>query len=119
MSDVITQAQIEKSFTHLGVKSGMMLEVHSSLSSFGHVKGGATAVINALKNAVGAGGAIVMPSFKDSLDLPLNEADKKLGITLKIKLLNGDEERSGMGIISDTFRRMPDVKTGVGQFRSS
>ncbi|MCL2513487.1 MAG: AAC(3) family N-acetyltransferase, partial [Oscillospiraceae bacterium] len=96
-----------------------MLEVHCSLSSFGHVDGGALTVIEALKNAVGMDGAIVMPSFKDSPELALSETDKKLGLTLKIRLLKGDGERSGMGIVSDTFRKMPDVVTGEGQFRVS
>ncbi|MCL2084121.1 MAG: AAC(3) family N-acetyltransferase [Oscillospiraceae bacterium] len=119
MAISITHEDLEKGFMRLGIKSGMMLEVHCSLSSFGHVEGGAAAVIGALKNAVGINGAIVMPSFKDSPDLPLNETDKSLGLTLKIKLLKGDEERSGMGIVSDTFRKMPDVVTGAGQFRVS
>jgi len=119
VSTIITRHEIEAGLTRLGVKTGMMLEVHCSLSSFGYVDGGAATVINALKNVVGTDGAIVMPSFKDSPNFPLDEADRKLGITLKIKLLKGDEERSGMGIVSDTFRKMPDVITGEGQFRVS
>ena len=119
MASLVTRTEIEKGFIRLGVKSGMMLEVHCSLSSFGNVEGGALTIINALKDVIGNDGAIVMPSFKDSLNLPLTESDKKLGLTLKIKLLKGDEERSGMGIVSDTFRKMPDVVTGEGQFRVS
>ena len=119
MSVSLTKAEIENSLIRLGVKAGMMLEVHCSLSSFGHVDGGASTIIEALKNIIGTDGAIVMPSFKDSPNLPLDETDKKLGITLKIKLLKGDEEKSGMGIVSDTFRKMADVITGEGQFRVS
>jgi len=115
----MTKKEIEEGLRQLGVKSGMILETHCSLSSFGHVDGGAITIIDALKNIIGTEGAIVMPSFKDSLTLPLTETDKRLGLTLKIKLLRGDEERSGMGIVSDTFRKMPDVKTGEGQFRVS
>jgi len=115
----IGENEIKEGLARLGVKPGMMLEVHCSLSRFGHVDGGAPTVIEALKSAVGPGGAIVMPSFKDSPWLPLNEADKKLGLTLKIKLLKGGEPRSGMGIVSDTFRNMPDVVTGEGHFRVS
>lgn len=115
----MTKTEIEEKLRQLGVKRGMMLETHCSLSSFGHVDGGATTIIDALKSIVGIEGAIVMPSFKDSLNLPLNETDQRLGLTLKIKLLHGDEERSGMGIVSDTFRKMSDVKTGEGQFRVS
>jgi len=115
----ITITDIENGLNRLGVKDGMMLEVHCSLSSFGYVDGGALTVIKAIKNVVGKNGSIVMPSFKDSPNLSLNEADKELGLTLKIKLLKGDEEKSGMGIVSDTFRKMPDVITGEGQFRVS
>ena len=115
----ISKIDIENGLRQLGIKSEMILEVHCSLSSFGHVDGGALTIIDAIKNVVGNGGAIVMPSFKDSHNLPLSETDKNLGITLKIKLLKGDEEMSGMGIVSDTFRKMSDVITGEGQFRVS
>ena len=115
----ITKKEIKKGLRQLGVRRGMMLEVHCSLSSFGYVDGGAITIIDALKSIVGASGAIVMPSFKDSHNFPLDETDREMGLTLKIKLLNGDEERSGMGIVSDTFRKMKDVKTGEGQFRVS
>ena len=119
MSAIVTKTEIENGLRRLGVEAGMMLEVHCSLGSFGHVEGGALTVIDALKRMVGTEGAIVMPSFKDSLNIPLDEEDRQLGLTLKIKLLSGEEERSGMGIVSDTFRSMLDVKTGEGQFRVS
>ena len=115
----ITKTEIENGLKQLGVKNGMMLEVHCSLGSFGHVDGGAVTIINALKTLVGTNGSIVMPSFMDSPNFPLTEADKKLNLTLKIKLLKNDDERSGMGIVSDTFRKMPDVITGKGHFRVS
>ncbi len=115
----ITSLEIEEGLARLGVKRGMMLEVHCSLSSFGYVDGGAFAVINAIKNAVGSDGAIVMPSFRYSQNLPLSDVDKELGLTLKMKLLKDDDERSGMGIVSNTFKKLPDTVTGEGQFRVS
>jgi len=115
----LTKAEIENGLIRLGVKAGMILEVHCSLGSFGYVDGGAVTIIEIMKNIIGTDGAIVMPSFKDSPNFPLNENDKRLGLTLKIKLLKDDEEKSGMGIVSDTFRKMPDVITGEGQFRVS
>ena len=111
--------EIEHGLARLGVKAGMMLEVHCSLSSFGHVDGGALTVISALRNIVGSDGAVVMPSFKLSPDLPLDEADKKLGITKKIKILSDENEKSGMGIVPDTFQKIPGVITGDGLFRVS
>jgi aminoglycoside N3'-acetyltransferase len=73
-------------FRKLGVQSGMALEVHSSLSSFGYVEGGADTVIKALQESVREEGAIVMPSFSISALMDLNEEDIKLGIKEKLKL---------------------------------
>ena len=115
----VTKDDLEDGLRRLGVVPGMMLEVHGSLSSFGWVDGGALTVIDVLKNAVGAEGSIVMPSFKNSLPLPLTDEDRRMGLTLKIKLLRGDEEHSGMGIIADTFRGLPNVVTGDELFRVS
>ena len=119
MPNSISKTEIENGLIHLGVKPGMMLEVHCSLSSFGNVDGGALTVIEALKHSVGTNGAVVMPSFKFSLPLPLDEVDKNLGLKLKIRILQDDDEPSGMGIVSDTFRKMPNVVTGQGLFRVS
>lgn len=119
MSSVVTKSDIENGLYKLGVTAGMAIEVHSSLHSFGYVDGGAKTLIEALMQVVGNNGAIVMPSFRLSPNLPLNDIDKELGLTCKIKILQGDEERSGMGIVSDTFRNMPGVLTGQGIFRVS
>lgn len=119
MTMALNEADLINGFHALGVKKGMMLEVHCSMSRFGHIQGGAETLISALKKAVGNEGAIVMPSFKLSPNLPLTINDKKLGLKLKIKKLTSNDERSAMGIVSDTFRKMPDVVTGDGLFRVS
>ena len=119
MATALNEADLINGFRLLGIKEGMMLEVHCSMSSFGKVEGGAKTIIHALKVVVGEEGAIIMPSFKLSPNLPLTEYDEQLGIKLKIKKLVSDDEKSGMGIVSDTFRKMPDVITGNGLFRVS
>lgn len=97
-----------------------MLEVHSSLSSFGYVDGGACTVISALMNAVGKKGAIVMPTFPVSKPLPLSEVDRQRGVLYKTKVVaEASNERSGMGVIADTFRQLPGVLTGRGEHRVS
>jgi len=113
----MTQSEIETGLFDLGVRPGMMLEVHSSLRSFGYVEGGAETVIQALQNAVGPGGAVVMPSFRLSRKLPLTKEDIELGITLKIRYLSDDETSTDMGLIADTFRQMPDVSRGGRRFQ--
>ena len=64
--DMISRAQIVRYLRALGVKPGMDIMVHSSLSQMGHVMGGADTVIDALLAAIGKKGTLVMPSFNHS-----------------------------------------------------
>ncbi len=97
---MLRQKDLIEGFSSLGVSPGDTLMVHSSLSSFGSVEGGAEAVISALLSVLGEEGTLVMPAFSRYL-------------------LNGEEvwdredTPSGMGKISETFRKMP------GTLRSS
>ena len=43
---MVTKEMLKKALTQLGVEKGMVLEVHSSLSSFGELEGGAETVIS-------------------------------------------------------------------------
>ena len=117
---MIDRTTIESGFLQMGLKRGMSLEVHCSLSSFGTVRGGAEAVIVALLSIVTNNGNIIMPSFPLSKPQKLTELDRQLGIAFKKKKLPEDSnEKSDMGIVADTFRRRPDVHTGVGEHRCS
>lgn len=115
----LTESDMIKAFTDIGIRQGTALEVHSSLSSFGYVEGGAETVISALKKCCGESGSIFMPALRLSKNLELTDEDKKLGITCKIKILPPDCKETAMGIIADTFRNMPDTKTGGGIMRVS
>lgn len=115
----VTKQDIINGLLDLGVKTGDEIEVHSSLSSFGYVDGGAKTVICALKDVVGKKGSIFMPSLRLSKEFPLTEKDKLLGITTKIQILPEDCKQSAMGVIADTFRQMPDTVTNEGIFRIS
>lgn len=58
----LTEASLLGDLQELGIKPGMSLLVHSSLSTLGWVCGGALAVIRALERAVSPGGTTVMPT---------------------------------------------------------
>ena len=63
---MVTKAQLVRDLRRLGLRRGMDVMVHSSLSSIGHVVGGAEAVIDALLAVIGSRGTLVMPSFNHS-----------------------------------------------------
>ena len=109
---MVTKEMLRNALIDLGVEKGTILEVHSSLSSFGKLEGGAETVINTLKEIVTEEGSIFMPALRLSPELPLSEEDKELGITVKIKVLPPGSDRTAMGIVADTFRKLPDTYTG-------
>lgn len=59
----VGKGDIVDGLRNLGVRPGDKLLVHSSLSSFGHVEGGAEAVIDALIEAVSPGGTVLVPTL--------------------------------------------------------
>lgn len=109
---MVTKEQLRTALEKLGVEKGMTLEVHSSLSSFGELEGGAITVIDTLEELVTEEGSIFMPALRLSPELPLTDDDKALGITVKIKILPPDAERTAMGLVADTFRKLPDTFAG-------
>lgn len=109
---MVTKEQLRTALEDLGIEKGMTLEVHSSLSSFGELEGGAMTVIDTLEELVTEEGSIFMPALRLSPELPLTDDDKALGITVKIKILPPDAERTAMGLVADTFRKLPDTFAG-------
>lgn len=86
MTHNLTETDLIKAFRDIGITDGTTLEVHSSLSSFGYVEGGAETVISALKKCCGESGSIFMPALRLSKNLELTDEDKRLGIITKIKI---------------------------------
>jgi aminoglycoside 3-N-acetyltransferase len=62
----ISQSDIVYGLRRLGLETGAHALVHSSLSSFGHVRGGADTVIDALLETVGPGGTVLVPTLTGS-----------------------------------------------------
>jgi aminoglycoside 3-N-acetyltransferase len=59
---LLTRELLTREFTRLGVRAGDVLLVNSSLHSIGWVCGGATVVVQALLDAVGPQGTVVVPA---------------------------------------------------------
>ena len=82
----------------LGVEPGDTLFIHSSFKSLGPVDGGAGTLIDALEDAVGEEGLILMPSF-NLLD----------GRNLRAESWNVETTPSTVGWITEYFRLMPET----------
>ncbi len=116
---MVERRQLEEGFRALGLTSGDAVEVHSSLSRFGRIAGGAAAVIEALIAVVGPEGTIVMSAYPMSRGRPLTDADRALGIRYKSEVLPEDSpERTTLGAVVDAFKVRPDVVCGTGQHQT-
>lgn len=60
---MVTRSDIESGLKDLGLNRGDLVVVHSSLSCFGEVEGGAEAVVDALLTVLGDEGTLVVPTF--------------------------------------------------------
>jgi aminoglycoside N3'-acetyltransferase len=86
--EVVTKEELKRGLRKLGLKEGDTVGVHSSLSSFGYVEGGADAVIDALLEVVGEEGTIVMPTHSSNLEkVELSPEEKAAGISWLFKIL--------------------------------
>jgi len=93
----VTRAEIAAGLRRLGLRRGDRTCVHSSLSAFGFVEGGARAVILALLDVLGAAGTLMMPTFNQG----------------KVDVFDRGATPSFNGRITETFRRMPGVERSL------
>ena len=94
----VTKDDIAGELVGLGVPRGGLLFVHSSLSAIGEVEGGADAVVDALLEALGPEGTLVVPTFTyaDPHDYP-DSIDPKW-------IFDPATTHSGMGSITNAVR---------------
>lgn len=59
------KGQVESSLRELGLQTGDVVLLHSSLSSLGEVEGGADSLVDAFLNVLGTEGTLVVPTFGD------------------------------------------------------
>lgn len=111
-----TVKTLVKDLKNIGVREGMVLLVHSSLSSIGWISGGAVAVILALEEVLGRDGTLVMPSCSGDLSdpakwenppVPINWCEE---IRKTMPVFDSDlTPTRGVGVIPEVFRKQEGV----------
>ena len=119
ISKTKTPATIESLHTDLralGVRPGMVVLAHSSLSALGWVCGGAVAVVAALKRVLGSTGTLVMPAHSAGLSEPSKwespPVPESWWPVIRENMPAYDPEITPtvcMGVIAETFRKQRGV----------
>lgn len=112
----VTIETLKKDFFNIGLREGMTVLLHSSLSSMGWVCGGAHAVILALEDVLGASGTLVMPAHSGDLSDPDNWGNPAVPEswweTIKSNMPSFDCDLTptrGVGVIPEVFRKQKGV----------
>jgi aminoglycoside N3'-acetyltransferase len=92
----VTRTELARQLWELGVREGATLLLHMSYRAVRPVAAGPVTVIKALRDALGPGGTLVMPSWGDDDDAPFDPARTPVSPTL--------------GVTAELFRRFPDVR---------
>jgi len=115
---VVTLQMIEAGLLSMGLGRGDAVEVHSSLSAFGWVEGGAATIVDALMQIVGPEGALIMSAYRVGDEIPLTPDEQARGITWKVKVLPEESpEPIGLGAVVAEFLRRPGLVCGSGVLR--
>ncbi len=112
----VTYTSLLSDFNRIGVKPGMTLLVHSSLSSIGWVCGGVVSVIKALEDILTPDGTLVMPAHSSDLSDPAHWGNPPVPeawwdiIRKEMPLYDvGLTPTREMGFIAESFRKQDGV----------
>jgi len=76
----VTKTAIKRELSRLGLGSGDIVVVHSSLASFGKVQGGAKTVVDALLETIGPEGTLLAPTQSGDRPYDFRKSPSGLGV---------------------------------------
>jgi aminoglycoside 3-N-acetyltransferase len=93
----VTRRDITAGLRDLGLASGHVVQVHSSLSRLGYVEGGAETVVDALLEVVGPEGTVMVPTFNHG----------------KADLYDWRTTPSINGAVTEALRKRPEARRSI------
>lgn len=115
--NVITKEELISALRKIGVSSNQIIEVHSSLSSFGYLVGGARTIVDALLEIAESTGTILMPTQTPDNTDPSNWVNPPLIPELWKKVREHmppydakKTDMSGMGEVVENFRHREGIE---------
>lgn len=116
VSDPVTKQELIRALKKVGVTSNQIIEVHSSLSAFSYVIGGARTVVDALMEIVGEEGTILMPFQSSANSEPSDWTNPAIAPELYSEIREAiptynplTSDIYGMGSIVENFVHRPGV----------
>ena len=113
----VTPSALSRDLRKLGLKPGMTVVVHTSLSRLGWVPGGAQGVIEALMTVITDKGTLVMPTHTGHLTDPSSwvapPVPRAWWKTIRKEMPPYDPALTPtrqMGVVAETFRKHPDAR---------
>ena len=113
---LVTRDSLSTALRKIGIRSGDVLCVHTSMKSLGFVIGGARTIIDGLLDSVGEEGTLMMPTYSGDLSDPVEWAHPPVPPewieTIQREMPAYDLFRTPtrrMGVVPELFRHLPDV----------
>lgn len=110
----MTRERLCRDFEALGLRPGMCLMVHSSMSAIGWIPGGAQLFVEAMVDFLGADGTLMVPTHSTHLTDPATWEAPPLPVEWHEETRNAfpaydphKTQSRGMGIIPETVRKWP------------
>tara|TARA_A100001037_G_scaffold223188_1_gene201034 strand:+ start:6574 stop:7419 length:846 start_codon:yes stop_codon:yes gene_type:complete len=107
---LVTKNDVYQGLVDLGIKTGDLLMVHSSLSAIGLVEGGSKTVVDCLLDVIGQQGTLVVPTFTYPSAFP-DSANEKW-------VFDPESANSGVGSITNEVIKRSDSKRSIHLWHS-
>lgn len=101
----LTKEELVRDLRRAGVQIGDTLLVHCSMSKIGFIKGGASTLLQALEEAIGREGTLMMPAFPAE--------GRNLDYIQSHPFFDEVKTPSKMGLLSEMFRQLPETQRSI------